>query len=61
MVHEAAAKASNSLSVLSNWFSKLSLSVDKTSYCIFGNCEDQKHDVTLRLCNMNMKQVNCSK
>jgi len=33
-LQEAAAKASNSLSVLSNWFvgNKLSLSVDKTSY-----------------------------
>jgi len=23
--------------------------------------DDQKHDVTLQLCNMNIKRVNCSK
>jgi len=62
MVHEAAAKANNSLSVLSNWFvaNKLSLSIDITSYCIFGKCDDQKHNVTLQLYNMNIKRVNCS-
>jgi len=64
-LQEAAAKANNSLSVglLSNWFvdNKLRLSTDKTSYCIFGKCNDQKRNITLQLCNMNIKRVNCSK
>ena len=47
-LQEAAAKANKSLPVLSNWFlaNKVSLSVDKTSYCISEKGDDKKHDVT---------------
>jgi len=41
---EVIAKANNSLASLSKWFTanKLSLSIDKTSYCVFGKPDDKK-------------------
>jgi len=41
---EVIAKANNSLASLSKWFTtnKLSLSVDKTSYSVFGKPDDKK-------------------
>jgi len=64
-LQEAAAKANKSSSVFNrpNWFvsNKLGLNVNKASYCIFEKRDNQKHDVTLQLCNMNIKRVNCIK
>jgi len=62
-VKEAVDKANNSLLLLSNWFAvnKLSLSIDKTSYSIFGKNVNKNHNHILRLCNMDIKEVTCCK
>ena len=49
---EVIAKANKSLALLSKWFTanKLSLSVDKTSYSVFGKPDDKKHLSILIYC-----------
>jgi len=56
-------KGNASLRSLSNWFyaNKLSLSIDKTSYSIFGKSARINHNYTIQLCDSDIKQVNCSK
>ena len=62
-LEETINKANNSLFLLSNWFAanKLSLSIDKTSYSIFGKYANKNHDYKLRLCNMDIKEDTCNK
>ena len=58
-LEETINKANNSLLLLSNWFAanKLSLSIDKTSYSIFGKYANKNHNYKLQLCNISKIKV----
>ena len=56
-------KANNTLSHLSAWFcaNKLSFSINKTLYSIFGKHANDEHNTTVHLCNNDIQEVNCCK
>jgi len=56
-------KATNTLSHLYAWFcaNKLSLSINKTSYSIFGKHANDEQNTTIHLCNNDIQEVNCCK
>ena len=56
-------QANSSLLPLSGWFSanKLSRSIEKTAYSIFGKQEDSRQKPKIQLFNTDIKHVDCCK
>jgi len=57
------AGAEDKIKLLNSWFfaSKLSLSLDKTCYSIYGSADTKKSKIHFKMNDVEIKQVDCSK